>query len=96
MCFVVHFTLALDQVHQPACRNCAKYQDSEGKRTEPYHHFGDSSLSNAEHDGDAKRENQHGTEMTQHQEAFLPLASECASIAEMIFNSPPTTMNLLP
>lgn len=86
----------LDEPHQPARRNRSKDEQGEAERAEPDHHARLCALRDAKHDRSKQREQQHGVKMRDRQEAFLPVASECASTAAITFNSPATTTNFVP
>jgi len=86
----------LDEPHQPARRNGPKDEQGEAEGAKPDHHARLCALRDAKHDGSKQGEQQHSVKMRDRQEAFLPVASECASTAAMMFNSPATTTNFVP
>jgi len=88
--------LVLDEPHDPACRDGAADEEGEAEGAKADHHAGFGALSDAEDDGGEEREEKDGPKVRDGHERFLPVASEWASTAEMMFNRPATTMNLVP
>ena len=89
--------LVFDEPHRPAGDDDGTDQENEAEGSEADHHFGGGALGDAEDYRDAEREDKHSGEVRQHQsEAFLPLASECASTAAMMLRRPPTIRKFLP
>ena len=86
----------LDEPHDPACHYRAAYEEGETEGAEANHHARFGALGNAEDDRGEEREEKDGSEVRDGHERFLPVASECASTAEMMFSRPATTMNLVP
>src|ERR1700733_5131410 len=86
----------LDGEHDPAGGDDRADEEDEAVRAETDHHLGFCALRDAEDDRDKECEHQDGAEVGKHYDAFLPLASECASPAEIRFSRLPTTMNFVP
>ena len=86
----------LDQKHDPARGNRSANEYREAECPEPDHHPRLRTLCDTEDDRGEEGKHKNCTEMTKHQDAFLPFASECASTAEMMFSKPATTMNFVP
>src|ERR1700722_4136759 len=89
-------TLVLDGVHQPADHDHCAYKAREGEDAEADHLFRVSALRDSKDHRNTESEEQDRGKVRQHQEAFLPLASECASTAAMMFSIPATVRNLVP
>src|SRR5260370_16929868 len=66
------------------------------RSAEADHHPRLRSLRDPEDDGGKQGEEQNSAEVRDGHEAFLPVASEWASTAEMMFSRPATTMNFVP
>jgi len=88
--------LVLDQPHHPAGRDRSADKQNKTEGAEANHHARLGSLCDAKHNRGEQREEQHCSKVRDGHERFLPVASECASTAEMMFNKPATTMNLVP
>lgn len=86
----------LDQPHHPAAGDGATDKQDEAEGTEADHHPWLGPLRDAEDDRGKEGEEKYSAEVRDRHESFLPVASEWASIAEMTFSSPATTMNLVP
>ena len=86
----------LDQPHDPAGRDGAANEEDEAEGSEADHHAWFGALGDAEDDRGEEREEEHCSEVRDGHERFLPVASECASTAEMILSRPATTMNFVP
>jgi len=86
----------LDEPHRPACRHGSADEERKAERAEAHHLLRLRPLRDGEDDGGEEREEQYRAEVREGHDGFLPLASECASTAATMFNSPATTMNLVP
>ncbi len=86
----------LDEPHDPACGDGATYEQGKAECAEADHRPRLRSLRDPEDDGGKQGEEQNSAEVRDGHEAFLPVASEWASTAEMMFSRPATTMNLVP
>jgi len=88
----------LDSPHQPAGDDDRTDEEHKAVGSEAHHHLGFRALRDAEDDRGEESEQENSAEVCEHlfYDAFLPLASECASTAAMIFSSPPTTRNFVP
>jgi hypothetical protein len=88
--------LVLDQPHHPARRDRSTDEQREAEGAEPDHHPWLRPLGYSEDYRSKQGKQQNRSKMRDHHERFLPVASECASTAEITFNKPATTMNLVP
>ena len=86
----------LDQPHYPTGRYRAANEEHKAKSTKANHQSRLRALRDAKHNRCKERKEQDSSKMRDRHERFLPVASECASTAEMIFNRPATTINLVP
>src|SRR5689334_7257600 len=86
----------LDQPHQPAGDDGSPDEQCEAEGPEPDHHPGLRPHGDSEDDRGEQGEEQDSSKVRDRHDAFLPVASECASTAAMMFNSPATTMNFVP
>jgi len=86
----------LDEPHDPACGDGTTDEEGETEGAEADHHAGFGALSDAEDYRGEEGEEKDCAEVRDGHEAFLPVASEWASTAEMMFSRPATTMNLVP
>lgn len=86
----------LDQPHQPAAQNRSANEQDKAESAKPDHHLWFGSLRDSEDNRCKQGEEQYGSEVRDGHEAFLPVASECASTAAMMFSKPATTMNFVP
>src|SRR6202000_1364608 len=86
----------LDQPHDPAGRDCATDEEDEAEGSEADHHARLRALGDAEDDRGEEREEKDCSEVRDGHERFLPVASECASTAEMMLSRPATTINFVP
>jgi len=71
-------------------------EEDEAEGSEADHRAGFRALGDAEDDRGEEREEQDCSEVRDGHERFLPVASECASTAEMMLRRPATTMNFVP
>ena len=85
-----------DEPHDPACDDGAADEEGEAEGAEANHHARVGALGDAEDDRGEEREEEHGPEVRDGHERFLPVASECASTAEIMLSRPATTINLVP
>ena len=85
-----------DQPHHPAPDDGSTDEQNKAERTEANHHSWIAPLRDTEDDRSEEREQKHSAEVRDRHESFLPVASEWASTAEMMFSNPATTMNLVP
>src|ERR1700722_20188707 len=88
--------LVLDQPHDPAADDGDADEEDKTERAEADHHSWLGPLGDAEDDGSEEGEENHSAEVRDGHESFLPVASECASTAEITLSRPATTMNLVP
>ncbi len=89
-------TLAFDEIQQPTRSNGPASEQGEAVRAKAHHHLRLRALRNPEDDRGEEGEQQNGSEVGHGYEAFLPLASECASTAAITLSRPATTMNVVP
>jgi len=94
LCRSIAGWLALDDPHDPACDDGRADEHGEGVGAEADHHPGVRAHRDAEDGRDEEGEEEDGVEVGH--EAFLPMAIEWASTAEMMLSRPATTRNFVP
>ena len=85
-----------DEPHDPTADDGAPDEQDKAEGAEADHHSRLGALRDAEDYRREEGKEKHGAEVRYRHESFLPVASEWASTAEITFNRPATTMNLVP